>query len=257
MRPRSDIQFLCGRPAGEPNCSRRSRPRASRATRSSRGIATPSSAFCYTRDLLGVDLGQARARPAGIPQAAAPAELLPGIEAGRRAVPYLPPAQAVVRADRQRVRGRHRPGDDGRPARMRLRRDRQSFRQRSRAGEQLVGELADGRRLIDTGMLLDDFNREFGVPDRERGSRDRGRRAAARPSANCRRWARRLNSAVCRFTVEDVEHNRITRVFVERLPEPVALVEGEAASAGIRRLPPAGDGSDQPPVDQSNRKEGL
>ena len=27
-----------------------------------------------------------------------------------------------------------------------------------------MSELADGRRLIDAGMLLDDFNQAFGVP---------------------------------------------------------------------------------------------
>jgi CBS domain containing-hemolysin-like protein len=120
----------------------------------------------------------------------------------------------------------------------------------------LMSDMADGRRLIDTSMLLDDFSQEFGVRIE---SEEVETLAGALLQAFGELPASGATIELCglRFTVEDLEHNRITRVLVERLPVPVALVEGEAASAESAALPPAGEGSDQPPVDQSNRKEGL
>jgi hypothetical protein len=69
-------------------------------------------------------------------------------------------------------------------------------------------------------MSLDDFNQEFGGENRERGGRDAGRRTARRPLANCPPAARDRPLRL-KFTVEGIEHNRITRVLVERLPEVV------------------------------------
>ncbi len=112
------------------------------------------------------------------------------------------------------------------------------------------------RALIDTSMPLEDFSQELGV---QIESEKVETLAGALLQAFGELPASGATIELCglRFTVEDLEHNRITRVLVERLPVPVATVEGEAASAESAALPPAGDGSDQPPVDQSNRKEGL
>jgi CBS domain containing-hemolysin-like protein len=82
----------------------------------------------------------------------------------------------------------------------------------------LMRDLADGRRLIDTSMSVEDFNQEFGVAHRERGGRDARRRAAACLRRTAGRGAA-IDLCGLKFTVEGIEHNRITRVLVERLPK--------------------------------------
>ena len=49
-----------------------------------------------------------------------------------------------------------------------------------------------------------------------------------------------------KFTVEMIEHNRITQVLVERLPEVVARPETDAGDEfvpGAQAMPPAGEGA--------------
>ena len=95
----------------------------------------------------------------------------------------------------------------------------------------LVSELADGRRLIDTSMPLADFNQDFAVSiDNEEVETLAGALLEAfgeLPTAGAA-------TVLCglKFTVEDIEHNRITRVLVERLPQVVEPPEGGAADAG-------------------------
>jgi CBS domain containing-hemolysin-like protein len=87
------------------------------------------------------------------------------------------------------------------------------------AGEQLVGELADGRRLIDAGMLIDDFNRAFGVTI---ASAEEETVAGVLLDAfgELPAVGATIVLSGLQFTVDSVEHNRIAHVFVERLPEP-------------------------------------
>ena len=89
------------------------------------------------------------------------------------------------------------------------------------AGEQLVGELAGGRRLVDAGMLIDDFNRAFGVTiasaEEETVAGVLLNTFGELPPVGATTTLNGLQ-----FTVDSIEHNRIARVFVERPPEAVA-----------------------------------
>jgi putative hemolysin len=89
------------------------------------------------------------------------------------------------------------------------------------AGEQLGGELADGRRLIDAGMVIDDFNQAFGVAI---ASAEAETVAGALLDAFGELPAVGATTVLSglQFTVDSIEHNRITHVFVERLPAAVA-----------------------------------
>ena len=93
----------------------------------------------------------------------------------------------------------------------------------------LLGELADGRRLIDTSMSLEDFNREFTVSI---VSEEAETLAGALLDAFGELPASGavIELAGLRFTVEEIEHNRITRVLVERLP-PLDPAASETAGA--------------------------
>ena len=105
------------------------------------------------------------------------------------------------------------------------------------ATPQTVSELADGRRLIDTGISLADFNREFAV---SLASGEVETLAGALLEAFGELPAAGAVIELCGlgFTVDGVEHNRITRVLVERLPQEVASPDagvaeqtGDAAAA--------------------------
>lgn len=104
----------------------------------------------------------------------------------------------------------------------------------------LVDDLTDGRRLIDTSMALDDFNQEFGVViDSEQVETLAGALLEAfgeLPAAGA-------TTVLCglKFTVDNIEHNRITRVLVERVPTVVehpASEGGDAGSAAATTEPP-------------------
>lgn len=87
------------------------------------------------------------------------------------------------------------------------------------AGEQLVGELADGRRLIDAGMLIDDFNRAFGVTIAS-AEEETVAGVLLDTFGELPAVGATIVLSGLQFTVDSVEHNRIAHVFVERLPEP-------------------------------------
>ena len=98
----------------------------------------------------------------------------------------------------------------------------------------LVSEFADGRRLIDTSIALDDFNQEFAV---SLASEEAETLAGALLDAFGELPASGATIVRCglQFTVEGVEHNRITRVLVKRLPvvveKPVGAVDEGLVSA--------------------------
>ncbi len=134
----------------------------------------------------------------------------------------------------------------------------------------LVSELSDGRRVIDTSMSLDDFNQEFGVKIE---SEEVETLAGALLEAFGELPTSGASIDFCRlkFTVEGIEHNRITRVLVERLPEVIEqpLFESEPGEArangegaGAAPLPLAVDGSvavepERPAADAQKKREGL
>ena len=121
---------------------------------------------------------------------------------------------------------------------MRLRRDRQPFRQRG--GQPAPGRRTrDGRRLIDAGISLAEFNREFAA---SLGSEEVETLAGALleafgelPAAGAA-----IDLGGLGFTVDGVEHNRITRVFVERLPEPEVPAETAGNAGEVTAVRPGG-----------------
>ncbi|MCB1941453.1 MAG: HlyC/CorC family transporter [Candidatus Accumulibacter sp.] len=110
----------------------------------------------------------------------------------------------------------------------------------------LVSEFDDGRRLIDAGMSLEEFNQLFRV---EIDSGEAETIAGALLDAFGELPATGASIVLCgiKLTVEGVEHNRITRVLVEPLKESDgesasdagdALADRAAASAEARNSPP-------------------
>jgi putative hemolysin len=97
--------------------------------------------------------------------------------------------------------------------------------------QHLLSELPDGRRLIETSILLDDFNREFSVGI---ASAEVETLAGALLAAFGELPAAGAATVLCglKFTVDNIEHNRITRVVVERLPISVEPQETECADTG-------------------------
>jgi CBS domain containing-hemolysin-like protein len=254
MRPRSDIQFLS---ADLPVSELLVQIRATRQSRYPvfKGHRDTILGILYTRDLLGVDLARLERDPQGIRKLLRQPNFFPESK----------PAVELFHTFRQRKLSFALIVDEyGGVTGLVTMEDLlecvfgeiASPSDNEVVPRHLMSDMADGRRLIDTSMLLDDFSQEFGVRIE---SEEVETLAGALLQAFGELPASGATIELCglRFTVEDLEHNRITRVLVERLPVPVALVEGEAASAESAALPPAGDGSDQPPVDQSNRKEGL
>ncbi|WP_300319216.1 hemolysin family protein [Accumulibacter sp.] len=121
----------------------------------------------------------------------------------------------------------------------------------------LVSEFDDGRRLIDAGMSLEEFNQLFRV---EIDSGEAETIAGALLDAFGELPATGASIVLCgiKLTVEGVEHNRITRVLVEPLKESDgesasdaggALADRAAASAEARNSPPQAE----PPA----RQEGV
>jgi len=254
MRPRSDIQFLS---ADLPVSELLVQIRATRQSRYPvfKGHRDTILGILYTRDLLGVDLARLERDPQGIRKLLRQPNFFPESK----------PAVELFHTFRQRKLSFALIVDEyGGVTGLVTMEDLlecvfgeiASPSDNEVVPRHLMSDMADGSRLIDTSMLLDDFSQEFGVRIE---SEEVETLAGALLQAFGELPASGATIELCglRFTVEDLEHNRITRVLVERLPVPVALVEGEAASAESAALPPAGEGSDQPPVDQSNRKEGL
>ena len=256
MRPRSDIQFLS---ADLPVSELLVQIRATRQSRYPvfKGHRDTILGILYTRDLLGVDLARLERDPQGIRKLLRQPNFFPESK----------PAVELFHTFRQRKLSFALIVDEyGGVTGLVTMEDLlecvfgeiASPSDNEVVPRHLMSDMADGRRLIDTSMLLDDFSQEFGVRIE---SEEVETLAGALLQAFGELPASGATIELCglRFTVEDLEHNRITRVLVERLPVPVpvALVEGEAASAESAALPPAGEGSDQPPVDESNRKEGL
>lgn len=109
----------------------------------------------------------------------------------------------------------------------------------------VLTELADGHRLIDTSMPLEDFNQQFGVTI---DSEDVETLAGALLDAFGELPAAGAATVLCglEFTVDGIEHNRITRVLVKRLPaatgQPASTGDDEmrgSASPAAEPMPPA------------------
>ena len=122
----------------------------------------------------------------------------------------------------------------------------------------LVSELADGRRLIDTSMALDDFNQQFAVKiDGEEVETLSG--ALLEAFGELPLSGAVIDLCGLRFTVAAIEHNRITQVLVERLP---AVIEDAASDEVGAQAPPTlrGEATAEPehlPADAANQREGL
>ena len=103
----------------------------------------------------------------------------------------------------------------------------------------LVSDLADGRRLIDTSMLARLTSTRSSRVRIE--SEEVETLAGALLQAFGELPASGATIELCglRFTVEDIEHNRITRVLVERLPVPVAWPRAKPPAPKSAALPPA------------------
>ena len=107
------------------------------------------------------------------------------------------------------------------------------------ADRHLLSQFDDGRRLIDAGMALDEFNQMFRV---EIVSRDAETIAGALLDAFGELPATGAAIVLCgiKLTVESVEQNRITRVLVEPPKEAIGEPgEGAAESVAASHQPPA------------------
>ncbi|MQM34505.1 MAG: hypothetical protein CRU72_08690 [Candidatus Accumulibacter phosphatis] len=93
----------------------------------------------------------------------------------------------------------------------------------------LVSEFDDGRRLIDAGMSLDEFNQAFAVTIDCEGAETI---AGALLDAFGELPATGASIVLCgmKLTVESVEFNRISRVLVE---PPAKASDSEEASASV------------------------
>jgi len=219
MRPRSDIQFLS---ADMPLADLVAHIKATRQSRYPvfKGRRDTILGILHTRDLLGVDLARLERDPQGFRKLLRQPHFFPESK----------PAVELFHTFRQRKLSfalivDEYGGITGLVTMENLLEcvfgEIASPSDTEVAGEQLGGELADGRRLIEAGMFIDDFNQAFGV---------------AIASAEAETVAGVLLDAFgelpavgattvlsgLQFTVDSIENNRIMHVFVERLPAAVA-----------------------------------
>ena len=231
MRPRSDIQFL----AADLPMARQSRYPVFKGRRDT------ILGILYTRDLLGVDLAKLERDPQGLRKLLRQPHFFPESK----------PALELFHTFRQRKLSFALCVDEyGGVTGLVTMEDLlecvfgeiASPSDTEVVNQHLVGELADGRRLIDTGIALADFNREFAV---SLGSEEVETLAGALLEAFGELPAAGATIELCGlgFTVDGVEHNRITRVLVERLPEPVVPVETAGDPEEAAGAQPMPDGS--------------
>jgi CBS domain containing-hemolysin-like protein len=223
MRPRSDIQFLS---ADLPMVDLLAQIKAARQSRYPvfKGRRDTILGILHTRDLLGVDLARLERDPQGLRKLLRQPHFFPESK----------PALELFHTFRQRKLSFALCVDEyGGVTGLVTMEDLlecvfgeiASPSDSAAISPQTVSELADGRRLIDTGITLADFNREFAV---SLSSADAETLAGALLEAFGELPANGAVIELCGlgFTVDGVEHNRITRVLVERLPQEVASAGG-------------------------------
>ena len=226
MRPRSDIQFLS---ADLPVPELIAQIKATRQSRYPvfRGHRDTILGVLYTRDLLGVDLARLERDSQGFRKLLRQAHFFPESK----------PAVELFHTFRQRKLSFALIVDEyGGVTGLVTMEDLlecvfgeiSSPSDVDTASQHLVSELADGRRLIDAGMSLGDFNQAFAVTI---ASVDAETLAGALLDTFGELPACGATTVLggLQFTVEGIEHNRITRVLVERLPE---AIEKPASDSG-------------------------
>jgi putative hemolysin len=240
MRPRSDIQFLS---ADLPVADLLTQIKATRQSRYPvfKGHRDTILGILYTRDLLGVDLAKLERDPQGIRKLLRQSNFFPESK----------PAVELFHTFRQRKLSFALVVDEyGGVTGLVTMEDLlecvfgeiYSPSDSEVVTRYLMGDLADGRRRIDSSMSVEDFNQEFAVSIE---SDEVETLAGALLHAFGELPANGATTDLCglRFTVEGIEHNRITRVLVERLPAPVeppqvAAVHEEAVP-GAEAVEPA------------------
>ena len=259
MRPRSDIQFLS---ADLPVSELLAQIRATRQSRYPvfKGHRDTILGILYTRDLLGVDLARLERDPQGIRKLLRQPNFFPQSK----------PAVELFHTFRQRKLSFALIVDEyGGVTGLVTMEDLlecvfgeiASPSDSDVVPRHLMSDLADGRRLIDTSMPLDDFSQEFGVTI---GSEEVEALSGALLQAFGELPASGATIELCglRFTVEDLEHNRITRVLVERLPKTAAPTEEDAGgpASGSESSPAQAAVDAAAPPDQTksdNKREGA
>ena len=246
MRPRSDIQFLS---ADLPVPELIAQIKATRQSRYPvfRGHRDTILGVLYTRDLLGVDLARLERDSQGFRKLLRQAHFFPESK----------PAVELFHTFRQRKLSFALIVDEyGGVTGLVTMEDLlecvfgeiSSPSDVDTASQHLVSELADGRRLIDAGVSLGDFNQAFAVTI---ASVDAETLAGALLDTFGELPACGATTVLggLQFTVEGIEHNRITRVLVERLPEAIekpASDSGELPSDTSGRLEAAKRATDRP-----------
>jgi putative hemolysin len=229
MRPRSDIQFLS---ADLPVAGLIAQIKASRQSRYPvfKGHRDTILGILHTRDLLGVDLARLERDPQGFRKLLRQPNFFPESK----------PAVELFHDFRQRKLSFGLIVDEyGGVTGLVTMEDLLecvfgeivSPSDSEVVDQHLLSELPDGRRLIETSILLDDFNREFSVGI---ASAEVETLAGALLAAFGELPAAGAATVLCglKFTVDNIEHNRITRVVVERLPISVEPQETECADTG-------------------------
>ena len=228
MRPRSDIQFLS---ADLPVSELLAQIRATRQSRYPvfKGHRDTILGILYTRDLLGVDLARLERDPQGIRKLLRQPSFFPESK----------PAVELFHTFRQRKLSFALIVDEyGGVTGLVTMEDLlecvfgeiASPSDSDVVPRHLMSDLADGRRLIDTSMSLDDFNQEFGVRiESEEVETLAG--ALLQAFGELPASGAAIERHGLRFTVETLEHNRITRVLVERLPQPAAAAADTGGAA--------------------------
>ena len=244
MRPRSDIHFLS---ADLPLAELLAQIKASRQSRYPvfKGHRDSIVGILHARDLLGVDLARLERDPQGVRKLLRQANFFPESK----------PAVELFHTFRQRKLSFALIVDEyGGVTGLVTMEDLlecvfgeiASPSDREAVSRHPVRELADGSRLIDASMSVDDFYQEFGVAiEREEAETLAGVLLDAfgeLPAVGAV-----IDLCGLKFTVERIEHNRITHALVERLPDVVDRPETDAGDefvhgASAQVVPPAGEG---------------
>jgi putative hemolysin len=252
MRPRSDIQFLS---ADLPMADLLAQIKAARQSRYPvfKGHRDTILGILFTRDLLGVDLAKLERDPQGLRKLLRQPNFFPESK----------PALELFHTFRQRQLSFALCVDEyGGVTGLVTMEDLlecvfgeiASPSDSEVVSQHLVGELVDGRRLIDAGIALAEFNREFAA---SLGSEEVETLAGALLEAFGELPAAGAAIDLCglSFTVDGVEHNRITRVFVERLPEPEVPAEAAGTAGEVVAGGPEEPAGAQPVPEGSQPRE--
>ena len=258
MRPRSDIQFLS---ADLPMADLLAQIKAARQSRYPvfKGHRDTILGILFTRDLLGVDLAKLERDPQGLRKLLRQPNFFPESK----------PALELFHTFRQRQLSFALCVDEyGGVTGLVTMEDLlecvfgeiASPSDTEGASLDLVGELVDGRRVVDAGISLNDFNRAFGVALLGSAEVETLAGALLEAFGELPAAGAAIDLGGLSFTIDGVEHNRIARVLVERLPEPEVPAEttgtaGEVTAVGPEEAagaPPVPDGS--PPREPGQRE---